>query len=135
LVLSTAGMVAAILLAIFASSHAFLSLYGIAVAGMFFVWIVVLLAHLSFRKVLGPTRIAALPIRLPFSPYAQIVALIALAAIASSTFFVENLQHTVPDFLLFLFLITVFHPGVAAKGRRLAHGYRQRRLNRRHHGE
>jgi amino acid transporter, AAT family len=135
LVLSTAGMVAAILLAIFAPSHAFLSLYGIAVAGMFFVWIVVLLAHLSFRKVLGPTRIAALPIRLPFSPYAQIVALIALAAIASSTFFVENLQHTVPDFLLFLFLITVFHPGVAAKGRHLAHGFRQRRLNRRHRGE
>src|ERR1700678_3639929 len=51
LLLSTVGMVAAILLAIFAPNHAFLSLYGIAVAGMFFVWIVILLAHLSFRKV------------------------------------------------------------------------------------
>jgi amino acid transporter, AAT family len=116
LLLSTVGMVAAILLAIFAPNHAFLSLYGIAVAGMFFVWIVILLAHLSFRKVLGPARIAALPIRLPFSPYAQIVGLAALVAIASSTFFVESLWHTVPDFLLFLLLITAFHLKLRRKG-------------------
>jgi L-asparagine transporter-like permease len=131
LLLSTAGMAAAILLAIFAPSHAFLSLYGIAVAGMFFVWIIVLLSHLSFRKVLGPARIAALPIRLPFSPYAQIVGLAALAAIASSTFFVESLRYTVPDFLLFLLLIAAFYPGAAMKGRNLAHGLLQRRLKRR----
>lgn len=131
LLLSTAGMVAAILLAIFAPSHAFLSLYGIAVAGMFFVWIVVLLAHLSFRKALGSARIAALPIRLPFSPYAQIVGLAALAAVASSTFFVESLRYTIPDFLLFLLLIAAFHRGAATKGRSLARGLRQRRLKRR----
>ena len=128
---STAGMVAAILLAIFARNHAFLSLYGIAVAGMFFVWIVVLLAHLSFRKVLGPARIAALPIRLPFSPYAQIIGLAALAAIAGSTFFVESLRYTVPDFLLFLLLIAAFYPSTATKGRSLAHGLLQRGLKRR----
>jgi AAT family amino acid transporter len=116
LLLSTAGMVAAILLAIFAPSHAFLSLYGIAVAGMFFVWIVILLAHLSFRKALGHARIAALPIRLPFSPYAQIVGLAALAAIASSTFFVESLRYTIPDFLLLLLLISMLHLRLRRKG-------------------
>jgi AAT family amino acid transporter len=130
LLLSTAGMVAAILLAIFAPSHAFLSLYGIAVAGMFFVWGVILLAHLSFRKALGHARIAALPIRLPFSPYAEIVALAALAAVASGTFFVESLRQTVPDFLLFLVLIAAFHPEVAKKGRSLALRFRQRRMKR-----
>jgi L-asparagine transporter-like permease len=122
LLLSTAGMVAAILLAIFAPSHAFLALYGIAVAGMFFVWIVVLLAHLSFRKVLGRARVAALPIHLPFSPYAQIVALAAVAAIASSTFFVETLRYTVPDFLLFLLLIAALYPGLRRKGAALRKG-------------
>jgi AAT family amino acid transporter len=116
LLLSTAGMVAAILLAIFAPNHAFLSLYGIAVAGMFFVWIVVLLAHLSFRKAQGPARIAALPIHLPFSPYAQIAGLAALAAIACSTFFVESLRYTISDFLLFLLLISVFRPKLPRKG-------------------
>ena len=130
LLLSTAGMVAAILLAIFAPSHAFLSLYGIAVAGMFFVWVVILLAHLSFRKALGHARIAALPIRLPFSPYAEIVALAALAAVAGSTFFVESLRLTVPDFLLFLVVIAAFHPKVAKKGRSLAQAGRPHRMKR-----
>src|SRR5580658_5316186 len=43
LAVSTGGMVAAILLAIYSPAKAFLALYGIAVAGMFFVWIVILL--------------------------------------------------------------------------------------------
>jgi AAT family amino acid transporter len=109
LMVSTAGMVAAILLAIFAPGRAFLLLYGIAVAGMFFVWIVILFAHLSFRRSLGRAGVALLPIRLGLSPYAQIVALIALAAIAVGTFFVEGLQYSVAGFALFLVAITAFY--------------------------
>jgi amino acid transporter len=48
--LSTAAMMAAILLAIYAPSRAFLMLYGVAVAGMLFVWSVILLSHIRFRK-------------------------------------------------------------------------------------
>jgi L-asparagine transporter-like permease len=106
---STAGMVAAILLAIFAPGRAFLLLYGIAVAGMFFVWIIILFAHLSFRRSLGRAGVALLPIRLRLSPYAQIAALIALAAIAVGTFFVEGLQYSVAGFALFLVAITAFY--------------------------
>jgi L-asparagine transporter-like permease len=102
-------MVAAILLAIFAPGRAFLLLYGVAVAGMFFVWIVILLAHLAFRRSLGQARVALLPIRLPFSPYSQIAALIALAAIMVSTFYVEGLRYTVPSFMPFLLVITAFY--------------------------
>jgi AAT family amino acid transporter len=106
---STGGMVAAILLAIFAPGRAFLLLYGVAVAGMFFVWIVILLAHLAFRRSLGQARVSLLPIRLRFSPYSQIAALIALAAITISTFYVEGLQYTVPSFIPFLLVITAFY--------------------------
>ncbi len=109
LLASTGGMVAAILLAIFAPGRAFLLLYGVAVAGMFFVWIVILLAHLAFRRSLGQARVALLPIRLPFSPYSQIAALIALAAIMVSTFYVEGLRYTVPSFMPFLLVITAFY--------------------------
>ena len=109
LIVSTAGMAAAILLAIFAPGRAFLLLYGIAVAGMFFVWIIIMLAHLSFRRSIGGPRAALLPIRLPFSPYAQIAALLALAAIALSTFFVKGLEYSVPSFLPFLLAITAFY--------------------------
>jgi amino acid transporter, AAT family len=109
LIASTGGMVAAILLAIFAPGRAFLLLYGVAVAGMFFVWIVILLAHLAFRRSPGRAHAAVLPIRLPFSPYSQIAALIALAAITISTFYVEGLQYAVPSFLPFLLVITAFY--------------------------
>jgi amino acid transporter, AAT family len=124
LMVSTAGMVAAILLAIFAPGRAFLLLYGVAVAGMFFVWIVILLAHVAFRRSLGEVRVARLPIRLAYSPYSQIAALGALAALVISTFFVEGLQYSVVSFLVFLVLITGFYwtlkrrNGAETRGRR-----------------
>jgi amino acid transporter, AAT family len=97
LLASIGGMVAAILLATFAPGRAFLLLYGVAVAGMFFVWIVILLAHLAFRRSLGQAHIALLPILLPFAPYSQIAALIALAPSRSalSTWRVCNIQSLV----------------------------------------
>jgi AAT family amino acid transporter len=109
LMVSAAGMVAAILLAIFAPGRAFLLLYGVAVAGMFFVWSIILLAHLSFRRSIGKSLVAQLPIRLPFSPYSQNAALIALAAIAISTYYVDGLKYSVPSFISFLLVITVFY--------------------------
>src|SRR5580704_9581155 len=98
LAISSAGMAAAILLAIYAPAKAFLALYGIAVAGMFFVWIVILMTHIAFRRSLGPARIAALPMRLRFYPYSTILGIAALLGIAVSTFFVDGLQYTVPTF-------------------------------------
>ncbi len=109
LMVSTAGMAAAILLAVFVPGRAFLLLYGVAVAGMFFVWIVILLAHLSFRRSIGQARVALLPIRLPFSPYSQVAALVALAAIGISTLYVAGLEYSVPSFIPFLLVITTLY--------------------------
>src|ERR1700740_1575847 len=50
MVASTAGIIAAILPAIFAPKNAFLMLYGTAVAGMLFVWLVILNTHFRFRQ-------------------------------------------------------------------------------------
>ncbi len=108
LMVSSTGMLAAILLAIFAPGRAFLLLYGIAVAGMFFVWMVILAAHLSFRRSIGEERVAQLPIRLKLTPYSQIAALIALAGIVVGTFYVQDLKYSLPSFLAFLAAITVF---------------------------
>jgi AAT family amino acid transporter len=109
LTMSTAGMAAAILLAIFAPGRAFLLLYGVAVAGMFFVWAIILLAHISFRRSIGKARVAELPIRLSFSPYAQLAALACLAGIAIGTFYVQGLEYSVTSFILFLMMITAFY--------------------------
>ncbi len=103
---STAGMVAAILLAIYSPQGAFLKLYGTAVAGMFFVWIVILLTHLRFRKAVAPERIAKLPLKLPLHPFPSIAGIVVLFAIAVTTLFVEGMNYSIPAFLPFLVLMT-----------------------------
>jgi L-asparagine transporter-like permease len=107
LVVSTGGMAAAILLAIYAPAKAFLMLYGVAVAGMFFVWIIILLTHFAFRRALGSERIARLPMRLRFFPYSTWLGIAALLGIAASTFYVQGLQYSVPAFAPFLLLISL----------------------------
>jgi len=106
--LSTVGLVCAILLAIFAPQNAFLLLYGTAVAGMFFVWTVILLTHLRFRrKAIGERKAFQLPVRLPLHPIPTVMGIIALLAIAASTFWVPGMERTIPTFALFLFFITL----------------------------
>jgi len=107
LAVSTGGMAAAILLAIYAPAKAFLMLYGVAVAGMFFVWIIILLTHFAFRRALGPVRIGRLPMRLRFFPYSTWLGIAALLGIAVSTFYVQGLQYSVPAFAPFLLLISL----------------------------
>lgn len=107
LAVSTVGMIAAILLAIYAPARAFLMLYGVAVAGMFFVWVVILVAHLAFRKTIGPQRVASLPMRLPLFPFSTLFGIGALIAIAASTFYVNGLRYTIPGFVPYLFLISL----------------------------
>jgi amino acid transporter, AAT family len=107
--LSTAGMIAAILLAICAPSRAFLMLYGVAVAGMFFVWVVILLSHIQFRKSLSPEFRSRLPIKLAWSPYSNWIGIAALLGITASTFFVDGLQYALPAFLPFLLAMSLVY--------------------------
>ncbi|HEV7510121.1 MAG TPA: amino acid permease [Candidatus Acidoferrum sp.] len=109
LALSTLGMIAAILLAIYAPSHAFLTLYGVAVAGMFFVWIAILATHLRFRKSLANSTVRHLPIKLAFSPYSNWLGIGALLAIALTTFYVDGLRYSVPAFLPFLLVLSLMY--------------------------
>jgi L-asparagine transporter-like permease len=109
LAVSTGGMIAAILLAIFAPKNAFLLLYGTAVAGMFFVWIVILITHLGFRRKLSVDAVASLPLRLPAHPVFSVSGIAALIAIAVSTFFVEGLQYTLLTFAVFLTIMSVIY--------------------------
>jgi L-asparagine transporter-like permease len=109
LVASTAGIVAAILLAKFAPKNAFLMLYGVAVAGMLFVWLVVLFTHLRFRKAIGPEKLSSLPMRLPVHPFFTVAGILLLVAISVTTFFVDGLQWSVPAFAVFLGLISLVY--------------------------
>jgi len=109
LLASTAGIIAAILLAIFAPKNAFLMLYGTAVAGMLFVWLVILNTHLRFRKAIMQERLLSLPMRLPAHPVFTIAGILLLLAISVTTFFVDGLQWSVPAFAVFLALISILY--------------------------
>jgi AAT family amino acid transporter len=109
LLASTAGIVAAILLAIFAPKNAFLMLYGTAVAGMLFVWLVILTTHLRFRKAITSERLLSLPMRLRVHPLFTLLGILLLLAISVTTFFVDGLQWSVPAFCIFLTFISIFY--------------------------
>jgi L-asparagine transporter-like permease len=116
LLASTGGIVAATLLAIFAPRDAFLMLYGAAVAGMLFVWLVILNTHLRFRKALTPNELQRLPMRLRFHPLFTLTGIVSIVAIAVTTFFVEGLQWSVPAFAAFLALISLLYLRIRQKG-------------------
>jgi L-asparagine transporter-like permease len=106
---ASAGMLVAILLAILSPDVGFLALFGTAVAGMLFIWVVILLTYLRFRASLTPDRVAALPIRLPAHKAAASFGIVMLVGIMATTFFVDGLRYTVPSFLPFLAVISVFY--------------------------
>jgi amino acid transporter, AAT family len=105
---SSLGMVVAIFLAVYVPKHAFLLMYGSAVAGMYFVWIIILLAHLRFRRSIG-AKVNELPLKLHFFPFANILGIVVLVAIACSTFFVEGLRYSVPAFCGLLAIISLLY--------------------------
>lgn len=109
LLASTAGIIAAILLAIFAPKNAFLMLYGTAVAGMLFVWLVILNTHLRFRKAITSDRLLSLPMRLRAHPFFTVVGIVLLLAISVTTFFVDGLEWSVPAFAVFLGIISLLY--------------------------
>jgi len=120
LAISTGGMIAAIILAFYNPKGAFLLLYGTAVAGMFFVWLVILASHLQFRKALG-ARVRELPLRVPWHPYPTLFAMFLIIAIAVSTVWVNGLTYTVPTYAVLLLLVTgVYMLFVARRSRSIS---------------
>ena len=109
LMVAAGGMAAAIVLAIVRPREAFLLQYGTAVAGMFFVWIVILLTHLRFRQKVDPARIARLPLKLPLHPVPTVAGVIAMVSIAAATFFIDGLRYTIPAFLPFLGIVSLLY--------------------------
>ena len=117
---ASAGMVAAILLAIYAPAQAFLALYGTAVAGMLFIWIVILFTYVQFRRTAPPGILERLPLTLPTHQFAAAGGIVALLAIALTTFFVDGLRYSIPLFLPFLLIMSAAYLRTRGSARREA---------------
>jgi Amino acid permease len=98
------------------SKNAFLMLYGAAVAGMLFVWLLILRTHLRFRRALMRERLLLLPIRLRAHPLFTLAGILFIIAIAITTFFVGGLQWSVPAFSVFLVLISLLYLRIRRQG-------------------
>jgi amino acid transporter, AAT family len=112
---ASAGMIAAILLAVGAPARAFLALYGTAVAGMLFIWIVILFTYLRFRQSLTSAELAALPIRMPAHRVGAWFGIVTLTAISVTTFFVDGLQYSVVGLVPCLALMSIVYARARTK--------------------
>jgi amino acid transporter, AAT family len=80
-----------------------------AVAGMLFVWLVILNTHLRFRRTITAERLSRLPMRLPGHPFFTIVNIALLLGISVTTFFVDGLEWSIPAFSVFLGVISLIY--------------------------
>jgi len=109
LAMASTGVCAAILLALYAPANAFLALYGTAVAGMLFIWVVILITFLRFRRALPADQLSRLPIRMPAHRIAAWGSIAALVGIAMTSFFVDGLQYSVVTFVPFLLVVSIVY--------------------------
>ena len=109
LAMASTGVCAAILLAVYAPANAFLMLYGTAVAGMLFIWIVILFTFLRFRQALSSDQLSRLPIRMPAHRTATWCGIAALVGISMTSFFVDGLQYSVVSFVPFLLVMSIVY--------------------------
>ena len=78
LLASSYGIVVAIILQKWLPKDAFVSILEAALVGMMLSWLVVLTAHVSFRKQLSPNQIAGLPMRSPLGAWGSILGLVLI---------------------------------------------------------
>ncbi len=73
LLVSSYGIVTALIIENWAPQRAFLYIMGAAFSGLFLCWVISLAAHVSFRRRLTPEQVAALPMRSPLGMWGSIL--------------------------------------------------------------
>jgi AAT family amino acid transporter len=81
LLVSSYGIVSALIIEHWAAQQAFLYIMGAAFSGLILSWVISLAAHVSFRRSLTPQQVAALPMRSPLGVWGSVLGFI-LATIA-----------------------------------------------------
>ena len=99
----------ATLFAIWFPGSAYVYMFGISLFGGLFVWMMIFVTHLSFRKHWREQRGRRLPVEMPLFPYTTIVGGLAVLAILISTWWVEGMRVTLEAGIPWLLLITVLY--------------------------
>ncbi len=109
LLISTLGLVAATIVAAVAPSTAYVYLLGVALFGGLFVWIMIFMTHLFFRRAWVRGGNAPLPVRMPGYPWLTLLGLVLLTGILVSTWWVPGMRPTLIAGLPWLGLISAVY--------------------------
>lgn len=109
LLLSTTGLVIATVIAILYPSSAYVYLFGIALFGGLFVWMMIFITHLFFRRSWTLRGGRRLPVRMIGYPYTSILGAVMVAAIIITTWWVPGMRPTIFSGLPWLALLTIVY--------------------------
>jgi L-asparagine transporter-like permease len=87
LLVSSYGIIVALVLEHWAASNAFVYILRAAFFGMMLSWIVSLAAHISFRRRLTPDQAAAIPAQSPLKGWGSVIGLIVVLAAVGKTWY------------------------------------------------
>ena len=107
LLLSTTGLIVATVVAILYPNVAYVYLFGIALFGGLFVWMMIFLTHLFFRRAWEARGGRKLPVRMIGYPFTSILGLGLVAAIIITTWWVPGMRPTILSGLPWLAFISV----------------------------
>jgi L-asparagine transporter-like permease len=85
LLVSSYGIVTALIIENWAPKQAFLYIMGAAFSGLILSWVVSLAAHVSFRRRLTPEQVAALPMRSPLGVWGSMIGFVLVSAAVIQT--------------------------------------------------
>ena len=107
LLVSTMGLVVATVVAIMYPQSAYVYLFGIALFGGLFVWMMIFITHLYFRRAWVAGNNRRLPVRMIGYPYTSILGALLVAAIIATTWWVPGMQSTIYSGLPWLVLLSL----------------------------
>jgi L-asparagine transporter-like permease len=109
LALSTFGLAVATAVAISFPGSAYVYLFGVSLFGALFVWLMIFITHLSFRKYRRRHRGRALPVHMPFFPVTTILGGLAVFGITVSTWWVEGMRVTIEAGVPWLIVLSAYY--------------------------
>jgi L-asparagine transporter-like permease len=92
LLVSSYGIVTALIIENWAPKQAFLYIMGAAFSGLILSWVISLAAHVSFRWRLTPQQIAALPMRSPLGIWGSMLGFLLVSAAVLQTLFSSRIN-------------------------------------------
>ena len=95
LLTSTLGLLIATLVAILYPASAYVYLFGIALFGGLFVWMMIFITHLFFRRAWEANGGRRLPVRMIGYPYMSLLGAVVVVAIIVTTWWVPGMRPTI----------------------------------------